>query len=173
MNVKSSVIRVIKCLIILCLTICAFYFWLADPLNFRSPKDQVLLTLFHEHRAAFEKLSQMAIEDSYKKWYFNKPNFENNLSQARKEEYMLLESEIGTSFSIGVGLYASVRFIFASGGLSAISPGWLKGIEYIPGDYEYHGELVQDMDNANRFAPGLYLREIEAKWFIVYQRTVD
>jgi hypothetical protein len=31
-------------------------FWMADPLNFRAPKDQKLIAIFHAHREAFEKI---------------------------------------------------------------------------------------------------------------------
>jgi hypothetical protein len=60
-----------------------------------------------------------------------------------------------------------------SGGLSAISSGWLKGIEYVPGSFEKKGVILQNLDGANTLSAGVYLRQIEPNWFIVYQRTDD
>jgi len=62
------------------------------------------------------------------------------------------------------------RFAFAEGGLLAVSSGWAKGIEYVTGDYEKEGDIKQNLDDARRLPPGVYLRQIEPHWFIFYQR---
>lgn len=41
------------------------------------------------------------------------------------------------------GYTGVVRFIFAGEGV-AIGPGWVKGIEYVPGDYGKEGTLLPD-----------------------------
>jgi hypothetical protein len=71
---------------------------------------------------------------------------------------------------MGVDYDGTVRFIYAGGGLSAIGPGWGKGIEFVPDDYRRKGSIAQNLDEARKLPPNVYLREIEPHWFIFYQR---
>jgi hypothetical protein len=40
-------------------------------------------------------------------------------------------------------------------------------------DYDGSVTLFKNLDNAERLPAGVYLRRIEPKWFIIYQRTDD
>jgi hypothetical protein len=64
-----------------------------------------------------------------------------------------------------------VRFHFAGGSLSAIGPGWFKGIEYLPGDLsEREGVVSPELNHPASLATGeVYLRMIDAHWFIFFQ----
>jgi hypothetical protein len=71
---------------------------------------------------------------------------------------------------MGIDYDNVVRFIFAGGGLSAIGPGWVKGIEYVAVDCKRVWDIVHNLDKARLLPAGVYLRPIERKWFIFYQR---
>jgi hypothetical protein len=157
--------------VLLCCTLVAFLFWLADPLNLTAPSDQKLIASFQDHHEAFEKLRQMATEDLQQVSHISMSHVEGKISEARKKEYKAVLSDIYPCQRVTVNYDASVRYICAGGGLSAISSGWMKGIEYLPGDYRNKGNIVQSLDNAHTLRPDVYLRQIEPKWFIVYQRT--
>jgi hypothetical protein len=172
MRLKSTLIKIAFGFVIACFALGAAVFWMADPMNLRAPRDQKLVTSFHDHRTAFERLRQMATEDSEKGPYFSESFLDGRLDEMRKREYRRLLFEIHPGLIATVN-YGTVRFCFAGGGLSAISPGWGKGIEYVPGDYERKGRVVENLDEANKLPPGVYLRKIEPNWFIFYQRTDD
>jgi hypothetical protein len=104
----------------------AAIFWLADPLFLKSPQDQQLLGKFHDSRAAFEVLRDMVIQDSHHKRYFRISNLDD-VSDERRDRYQKLLTEISSGLIVTVDDHATVRFIFAVGGLSAIGPGWSKG----------------------------------------------
>ena len=172
-DVKLNLNKVLLALIVACCALGAFMFWLADPLNLKSPADQELIATFHDHRAAFEKLRQMVAEDLHKESYFSESHLSGKLDVTRKQMYKNLLSEIHPGLVVTVDYDKSVRFIFARGGLSAISPGWLKGIEYVSGSYEKKGTISQNLDKANTLLAGVYIRQIEPNWFVLYQRTDD
>jgi hypothetical protein len=174
MNLKSALFKMALGFVIVCCALGALVFWMDDPLNLRAPKDQSLLTLFHDHRATFQKLRQMATEDLEQKnaVYYNQTASYGKLDEMRKQEYKHLLSEIH-GHSVAPGYDGAVGFAFAGGGLSAISPGWSKGIVYLPGNYARGAHIVQNLDKANKLPAGVYLRQIESNWFIVYQRTDD
>jgi hypothetical protein len=75
MSVKSTLFKITLGLIVtflaLILLLVAVVFWMADPLNFRAPKDEKLIAIFQSHREAFEKLQQLAAEDAHYGWYFD------------------------------------------------------------------------------------------------------
>jgi hypothetical protein len=147
----------------------AILFWLADPLYLKAPKDRQLITVFQGHRAAFEKLRQMAAEDSM--WNFSESHLDARLGDKRRQEYKSLLSEIRPGLSVGRG-YQTTRFIFAVGGLSAIGPEWVKGIEYVPGSIDREGVVLENLDQLASLATGgVYLRQIEPNWFVIFQKT--
>ena len=173
MNLKSPPVIIILTLITLCCALVTVILWTADPLNLRAPKDEDLLTLFHDHRAEFERLRQMVTEDMQNKkasYFGDESSFYGKLDETRKQEYKYLVSRIYPGLTAAVDYDATVIFDLAGGGwFLAIGPGWMKGIEYVPGDYRRKGEIVQNLDNAKGLPSGIYLREIEPRWFIVYQ----
>ena len=150
-----------------------FFFYLADPLNLRAPKDQILLKVFHDHREEFEKLQKMALEDLPNVSYFNDSVLNNSkLSRQRQEEYKYLLDKIWPSLTITIGNDDQVLFIFAGGGILSIGPEWSKGIVYKPYD-DKSGTIAPNLDKMRTAPANDYIRPIEPKWFLFYQRYDD
>lgn len=176
MKLKHAFFTVAIVFVVICFTLGALSFWMIDPFNFRAPTDQKLLTVFHAHREAFDKLRQMVIEDEDRQGYFSESSLKDDklFNESRRQEYKTLLSEIHPGLVVLIDGNGNVeRFIFAGGGLSAISPGWLKGIEYVPGNYEKLGVVLPNLNDARKLPANVYLRPIEINWFLVYQRTDD
>jgi len=134
-----------------------------------EPRDQDLISTFHAQRRAFEQLQQMAAEDARRGWYLGASN-PSVPDQSRWSEYNKLLSQIRPGLVVGMnGTTGVVRFIFAGQGV-AIGPGWVKGIEYVPGDFSREGILLPDLNKAASLPAHVYMRQIEPKWFIFYQR---
>jgi len=134
-----------------------------------EPRDQELISTFHAHRQAFEQLQEMAAEDARRGWYLGTSS-PSKLDQSRRSEYKSLISQIRPGLDVVTNGYTGVvRFIFAGEG-SAIGPDWFKGIEYVPGDYSREGVLLPDLNKAASLSANVYIREIEPRWLIFYQR---
>jgi hypothetical protein len=156
-------------LVVCFIAIAAIFFWMADPLYFRAPKDRKLIASFQDHRVAFEKLRQMAAEDS--EGYLSESHLDIRLGDKRRQAYLSLLSEIRPCRSMG-GDDQTTRFIFAGGGLLAIGSGWAKGIEYVAGNTDRIGPVLENLDQPSSLATGnVYLRQIEPKWFVFFQKT--
>jgi hypothetical protein len=153
MSTKSVSFKVILGLTTACGALAAVYLWLADPLNLKSLSDQELISIFSAHPAAFEQLRQMATEDMQRESYFSESNLDSTLDTKRKQTYKSLLSEIYPRLVVTIDHGKIVRFIFASGGLSAIGPGWLKGIEYLPENYKVEG-VRQNLDAESELPAG-------------------
>jgi hypothetical protein len=111
----------------------------------------------------------MAAQDARRGWYLGVSD-SSKLDQSRRETYRKLFSEIGPELRVAMnGTTGVVRFIFASEGV-AIGPGWVKGIEYVPGEYRREGVPLLDLKKAASLPANVYLREIEPKWLVFYQR---
>jgi hypothetical protein len=161
--------KVALVLVVCFVAVGAILFWLADPLYLKAPKDRDLITVFQNHRAAFEQLRQMAVEDSA--GYLSESHLDARLGDKRRQDYKSLLSEIRPCRSMG-GDNQTTRFIFAGGGLLAIGPGWAKGIEYIPGSTDRVGPIKENLDQPASLAMGgVYLHQIEPKWFVFFQQT--
>lgn len=131
--------------------------------------DQNLVSIFHAHRQAFEQLQEMATEDARHNWYLGASD-PSKLDQSRRDGYKKLTSEIRPGLQVAMnGTTGVVRFIFAGKGV-AVGPGWVKGIEYVPGDSSREGVLLPDLDKADGLPANVYIRRIEPKWFLFYQR---
>lgn len=134
-----------------------------------EPRDQELISTFHAHHEAFERLQKMAAEDALRGWYLGASS-PSKLDQSRRSEYKNLISQIRPGLEVAMnGTTGVVRFIFTGEG-SAIGPDWFKGIEYVPGDYGREGVLSHDLNNAASLPANVYIREIEPRWLIFYQR---
>ena len=134
-----------------------------------EPKDQELISTFHAHRQAFEQLQEMVTQDARRGWYLA-GNDPHKPDQPRRDEYKNLISQIRPGLQVAMtGPTGVVRFIFASEG-TAIGPDWVKGIEYVPGDYAGEGVSLHDLDKAASLPAHVYVREIEPRWLIFYQR---
>lgn len=164
-------VKVFLYFVAMCVAIGALLALLADPLFLRAPKDRDLISLFQAHRATFERLRQMAAEDSGVVSHFAESRLDVRLSEARRQEYKRLLPKVGSGLVITTS-HSAVRFRLASGGLLAIGPGWLKGIEYVTSSVDREGTVVDDLDHpAALAAGGVYLRQIEPHWFVVFQNT--
>jgi hypothetical protein len=137
-----------------------------------------------------EKYRQEYEKDPRYAWYFKSPYFEGGkLNETRRKEYKNLVSEINPGLTVGTDYDSSMRFIFADGGILAIGPGWVKGIEYVPGSHatngaiygerkiegvtyqeQWHGIILTNLNNAQALPAQIYLRLIEPNWFLFYQR---
>jgi hypothetical protein len=169
MRIKSLVLKLLLGTVLVCCVFFGILFWMADPLNFRALTDHKLISIFYDHRSTLERLRLMAVEGHTS--YITKSNIVEETDESRKEEYIKLLSDISYDIVVSADNYHTVVFEFGSGGLSAIGPGWMKGIQYVPGDYTRHGQLVKSLDKTNILPPGSYLRMIEPNWFVVYYRS--
>lgn len=134
-----------------------------------EPTDQELISTFHAHRQAFEQLQGMAAEDARRGWYLGASD-PSALDQSRQSEYKNLISQVRPGLEVAMnGTTGVVRFIFAHKG-TAIGPGWTKGIQHVPGDYGRESVLLPDLNKAASLPANVYLREIEPRWLIFYQR---
>jgi hypothetical protein len=170
MSVKL-ILRVGIVLVLLSLSILGiFTYWTRSRLPSKFPLDQNLITLFSAHHEAFEKLRKMADEDWGRQAEFSAFDSNSKLARSRQQEYDNLLSGIGSGVSETRDYDGTIRFVLAGQG-TAISPGWLKGVEYILGNYEKKGVIVHDLDDVSKLATGVYLRQLEPNWFLVYQQT--
>jgi hypothetical protein len=113
----------------------------------------------------------MATEDTSRDSEFSGGHINASIAQARRNEYLKLFSDIGSGVDVRADYNGIVRFIYAGGGLSAISGGWLKGIEYVPVGIKYGAKVLPDLDKSSALPDGVYLRPIEPGWYVVYQKT--
>jgi hypothetical protein len=67
------------------------------------------------------------------------------------------------------GTTGVIRSIFASQGV-AIGPSWVKGIEYVLDEFSSEGVLLPDWDKEAGLSANVYIRQIDPRWFIFYQR---
>jgi hypothetical protein len=173
MDLQKTLTKAIVSLILGCSVVAAAYeIWVHSWGNNYSsnpsvPKDQELITIFHLHRNAFDKLQQMAAEDAQHGWYLGFSDL-HRLEKSRQQEYERLLSEIRQNLDATMDNHW-LRFIFAHHGI-AIGPGWVKGIEYVPTNYVKAGILQTNLDAVGTLPANIYLREIETNWFIFYQR---
>jgi hypothetical protein len=111
----------------------------------------------------------VASEDARRGWYLGASD-PSKLEQSRRDGYKKLISDIRPDLQVAMnGTTGVIRFIFAGEGV-AIGPGWVKGLEYVPGDYRREGALLPDLNNAASLPANVYIREIEPRWLIFYQR---
>jgi hypothetical protein len=125
MNFKSTRFGIIFGLIVTCTALAVAGFWMGNVLNTKIPSDKTLLTVFHDHRDAFEKLQRMATSDVRRGWYLGISE-KSKLDKPRLHEYNDLVSEIGANVDVTMDGYDNgMRFIFASGGGPlVVNPGW-------------------------------------------------
>jgi hypothetical protein len=157
--------------VLVCLVLAACALWEGGCGSSRpvEPTDQDLIATFHAQHPAFEELQKMAAEDAQRGWYLGTSS-PSKLDQSRRSEYKSLISQIRPGLDVVTNGYTGVvRFLFAGEGV-AIGPGWVKGIEYVPSDYSREGVLLPDLDKAASLPARVYMREIEPRWFVFYQR---
>jgi hypothetical protein len=169
-RVVSALLRVVLGVLLLAsLVVGALVFWAADPLQIKAPSDQELIAFFQAHRGELESLRRMATEDMHAQSYFSESKLDGIFSEVRRQKYQRL-LKIKSGLIVTVNYDESVRFICALGGLSAIGPGWAKGIQFLPQGTKQIGVQVKTLDNERTLPAGVYLREIVPDWFILFQR---
>ena len=171
MNRYSLGLKLASGAVLALVVLAAVALWLTGRASPRvmEPKDQDLIATFHAHRQAFEQLQEMVTQDARRGWYLA-GNDPHKPDQPRRDGYKNLISQIHPGLQVAMtGPTGAVRFIFAGEGV-AVGPGWVKGIEYVPGDYEREGVLLPDLDKAASLPAHVYMREIEPRWLIFYQR---
>lgn len=135
------------------------------------PPDRTLIAVFHAHRSTFERLRQMAVEDMQIQAIFSESALSDNLSEAKRQEYKSRLAEIDSHVTLTVDFDGTVRFIFQVRGDSAVGPGSLKGVEFLPKTARPGGPLRRDLDLADKWGDGIFLRPLAGRWFIFFQRT--
>ena len=132
-------------------------------------KDAELIAVFKERRGDFEKLKQMAMEDSGSIGYISEKTLKkSSLSEGRQNDYATLLSRIRPGLSVGAGPQ-QVTFHFAQGGAAlAIGRSWTKGITYLPGGAK-GCTVVKNLDERH-VDDGVYVVPIEADWYLIYSQ---
>jgi hypothetical protein len=152
----------------MCMALMVFCFSRADAQHEAMPKDDELLREFRDHRAEFESLRRMVTEDRHQTSFFSESNISSALPDARRSEYRRL-LRLYRGLTIGVDNDGGVRFVFASTG-QAIGSGRAKGIQFVPDKSKLIGARMDNLDATEKLQAGVYLREIEPRWFLFYQR---
>jgi len=185
-GIIKTVLWIVAIIVNLILALISCIILIQDPFAWRAPKDKTIIALFQEHREAFEKIQQMAMEDMQQDHYLNMYNLdfqkgnefrkENLIPESRQQEYKKLLS--GIPLPCRTSIYADVygqtlRITLAGGGfLLAIGSGWGKGIEFYSNKPKDLGVIVSSLDKIPSNAePRIYLRPIgtSTNWFLYYQ----
>jgi len=133
-----------------------------------APTDKEIIKLFRAHRGNFEKLRKMTYNDIKKASFFSESKIPAGLPELRRNEYRNL-LKVSPGLEIGVNYDGTVRFIISSVG-HATSPGWAKGIQFIPDRAKIIGTRITSLDEVSNLPSGVYLREIAPRWFLFFQR---
>jgi hypothetical protein len=142
--------------------------WRAYSSHEIIPSDDTVIGIFQAHRGEFERLRQLATEDMHQASFFSEANISSGLAASRRNEYKTL-LKLSPGLQVGTNYDGTVRFIFASAG-QAISPGWAKGIEFIPDTAKEIGTQREVLDDSAKLPEGVYLRKLEPRWFLFFQR---
>jgi hypothetical protein len=150
------------------LVVSLFALYLGDPLFLRAPNDESIINLFREHHGELSQLQRMASDDGV--GYLSASHLDGISNMKRKQEYASLLAQIRPGLIVARSNH-STRFILASGGLSAIGPGWMKGIEHFDEGFQPTGIPSQELDRPSTLPIGaVSIRKIDSNWFIVFQR---
>jgi hypothetical protein len=128
------------------------------------PSDRELINIFHSYPLAFERLRMIKTATLRAAAESGRSNARNNGEENR------LIGQVPHLLGVGGDYSGTIRFVFAMSENMAVGPGWVKGIEYVQGSSQGVGELKSSLDDVRGFQPGVYLREIEPHWFVIYQR---
>ncbi len=139
----------------------------------RFPRDAELLRTFSDHRQAFDRLRQMVAEDAKRQGpIFTEKSLRDDLPSSRRQEYRTHLASIHPGLVVTFDYDAIVRFIFAATGTSAIGSGSLKGIEFVPSGARSGATIAKSLDDVEKLDEGIYLRPIEAGWYLLFQKTL-
>jgi hypothetical protein len=163
--------KLLLIILILGCLIAAAPFLMVELSYWRAPKDAQLISRFQAHRADFERLRDMVLQDSASRSFF-RPYELDGIAQDRRDEYEKLFAQVGPGLDVGTAR-GSVRFIAAVGGSwISIGPEWVKGIEYFPSPPEQWGTSIDRLDNVRALPWGnVYLRQIAPAWYLFVQKT--
>lgn len=142
----------------------------ADSLGVKVPPDEAILSLFGKHRDEFERLRQMVTEDkhTFRMSVFNESTIASLTPETGRNAYRNL-LQLSPGMTVGVNYDDSVRFVFASNG-QAVGSGWAKGLEFVPTGAKMIGTKLANLDGSSKILPGVYLRQIDPRWFLFYQQ---
>jgi hypothetical protein len=137
------------------------------------PADAELLRSFSTHRQAFDRLRQMVAEDVNRQGpIFSEDSLSDSLPPPRSREYRSLLASIHRGLIVTFDYGGIIRFIFISDSASAVGPGSLKGIEFVPSGARSGGTVVKSLDDVRPLGEGIYLRRMEGSWYLLYQKTL-
>ena len=162
-------LKIARALAALCAGLAVLYVCNAGALQMEIPSDAMLLEKFQAHRSEFERLRQMVTEDMDQRSFFSEATIANVRPEARRNEYRNL-LKLSPNLMVGVDYNGTIRFIFSGSEGLAIGPGWAKGFQFIPEGAKLIGTEMRSLDDAPKLPAGAYLREIEPRWYIFYQR---
>lgn len=150
----------------------AIAFFARDPFYWWAPRDEELISQLRAHKSAFERLRDLAQQDSDKGPFFSASQLDK-VDPTRRQEYLRLFAELPHGMTIGADSYSgATRFIFAVGGVMTIGPEWVKGIEFIPGQPTRWGHLTNQLDDPASLPWGnVYLRQADEHWYLFLQKT--
>lgn len=99
--------------------------WLVDPLYLRVPKDAAVSRYFQAHKAEFEQLRDMVLNDANLTSRFTANSSDKKLNQDRSRQYESLFAQLPRGIVVTTHRQ-SVRFIFATGDvyLREVQPQW-------------------------------------------------
>lgn len=138
-------------------------FLMVDPYYIFATKDSKLIELFQKNKGDFIMLREMMLGDSES--FISPSNVDARLVESRRQQYLILLSKIGNPTIFSDGKVA--KYIYASGGVSAIGSEWIKGLKY---DGECVDEEVISLDNLNSLSRNMhYCRKIEGNWWIIFE----
>jgi hypothetical protein len=113
----------------------------------------------------------MVLEEGQAKSYFSISTLDGISPESRKREFeSLLRLKVGGLVVAVNHNDDNVRFIFASGGLLAIGPGWVKGIQWYSQGPMLDRVKAYSLDNDRRASADGYAKELAPGWFIFYEK---
>ena len=143
----------------------------AFAISWRAPDDEKLLASFRSHRESFEQLRKLVTEDAKYDGYFSSSHLDSRIDEGRRAQYKELLDSVSDHLSVIVNQDGSIKFNVSEGGILSVGPGWSKGMEYIPGDVRKSGTLVSSLNRASSMGEGIYLKRIDDRWFLFYERA--
>ena len=159
---KSRNIFSLLVLMLLCLV--AVLWWTADPWFLSAPNDVDLRAEFMRKRSEFDGIRRMLTVDGIT--YLRSGHHNERIPNARQAEYDRLLRVVDEPIVRSDGNVS--KFIYASGGLFSIGPGWQKGIQY---GSDGCGEMVASLDNPRNLDSGIpYCKKIEEEWFLMLEK---
>ena len=133
--------------------------------------DEIMLSRFHEHRAEFERLREMAVEDDLMRRVDDTWTDPANLPDARVAEYRRLFKLVETPR--GISKYRDKnQLVFLASTLGWVASGSSKGYLYSPGKRP-SGKFIESLNDYEKLRERdvYFLRQIEGDWYLFFERS--